>query len=601
MLLKEFEAGAGMLAPEQIQTLRALAAELNPVQAAWISGYLAAVANQGAVPAAAAVAPAAQSAAPLTILYGSQTGNSRSVATALADQARAQGVEVTLVSMAQYKPRQLKSERQLLLVVSTHGEGDPPDDAIAFHKFLFSARAPKLSELKYSVLALGDSSYDHFCQTGKEFDLRLAELGAQRLAERVDCDVDFEDSAEQWQGEVLSQLDTGTAQGPAAAQGLSAAIVPFASTSSYSRANPFPAPLLLSQKITGRGSVKDTRHVELSLEDSGLRYQPGDALGVWMDNDPALVSQLLEATELDGETPVTVKAGEVSLRQALTDTFELTLLHPALVKGWAELAGDEALNTTVADDEALKALIKSHQLIDLARRYPASPSAEQLVGLLRKLTPRLYSIASSQAEVEEEVHLTVALVADQRDGEDRLGTVSGAFARRLEAGAEVRVYVEPNDNFRLPESDDTPVIMIGPGTGVAPFRAFMQEREARGAEGDNWLLFGNPTFTEDFLYQVEWQGYVDSGLLARIDLAFSRDQAHKIYVQDRVREQGAELFAWLERGAHLYLCGDAERMAKDVEAALVEVIAEQGNRSVEDAEHYLAQLREAKRYQKDVY
>ncbi|MBY6017905.1 assimilatory sulfite reductase (NADPH) flavoprotein subunit [Halomonas denitrificans] len=598
MLLKEFDAGAGMLAPEQIQTLRALAAELNPVQAAWISGYLAAVANQGANLGSAEPAPlaAAQSAAPLTILYGSQTGNSRSVATALADRARASGVAVTLVSMADYKPRQLKSEQQVLLVVSTHGEGDPPDDAIAFHKFLFSARAPKLPELHYSVLALGDSSYDHFCQTGKEFDLRLAELGANRLAERVDCDVDFEDAAEQWQSEVISKLET-----PTDSAAPTAAVVPIGGTSSYSRSQPFSATLLASQKITGRGSVKDTRHIELGLEDSGLSYQPGDALGVWMDNDPELVAQLLAATGLSGDEPVVLKESSLPLRQALTEQLELTLLHPALVKGWAELAGHAELDAVVADNDALKAFVPQHQLLDLARRYPAKPSAEQLVSLLRKLTPRLYSIASSQAEVEEEVHLTVALVSDQRDGEERLGTVSGALARRLEAGAEVRVYVEPNNNFRLPADDTTPVIMIGPGTGVAPFRAFMQERDARGAEGDNWLFFGNPTFTDDFLYQVEWQGYVKSGLLTRIDLAFSRDQQHKIYVQDRIREQGAELYAWLQRGAHLYLCGDAQRMAKDVEAALLAVIAEQGQLSDDAAADYLEQLRAAKRYQKDVY
>lgn len=599
MLLKEFEAGAGMLAPEQIQTLRALASELNPVQAAWISGYLAAVANQGAALGSALPSPAAggQSAVPLTILYGSQTGNSRSVATALADKARAEGVEVTLLSMADYKPRQLKSERQLLLVVSTHGEGDPPDDAIAFHKFLFSSRAPKLPELHFSVLALGDASYEHFCQTGKEFDQRLAELGATRLADRVDCDVDFEDHAEQWQTAVLANIErTDPALAPAGA-----AVVPFTGASSYSRSQPFTATLLASQKITGRGSVKDTRHVEISLEGSGLTYQPGDALGIWMHNDPALVAQILSATSLSGEETVSLKAGEVPLRQALIEAFELTLLHPALVTGWAELSADPALQAVVADAAALSAFIPQHQLVDLVTRYPATPSAEQLVALLRKLTPRLYSIASSQSEVEEEVHLTVALVADERDGQRRLGTVSGALAQRLAAGDEVKVYVEPNHHFRLPASDSTPVIMIGPGTGIAPFRAFMQERDARGADGDNWLFFGNPTFTEDFLYQVEWQDYVKRGLLNRIDLAFSRDQADKIYVQDRIREQGAELFAWLERGAHLYLCGDAGRMAKDVEAALIAVIAEHGERSEAAAQTYLTQLREAKRYQKDVY
>ncbi|WP_417345353.1 assimilatory sulfite reductase (NADPH) flavoprotein subunit [Ferrimonas sp.] len=592
MQLSELHAGAGVLEPAKLSQLQQLTSDLSPLQLAWVSGYLAASANlAGGQPQP--VAPAASS---LTILYGSQTGNSRSVAQQLADAAKGQGREVALVSMSEYKPKRLKEEQQLLVVVSTHGEGEPPDDAIALHKFLFSNRAPKLDGVHFGVLALGDSSYEHFCQTGKEFDDRLAELGGSRLLERADCDVDFEDSAEAWIAQALVKLAdlapaTASVAAPAQATGVS----------SYSRSNPFKATLLASQKITGRDSIKDTRHVELSLEESGIRYQPGDALGVWMDNDPALVAEILAAVGLSGEESVQVKEVSVPLSQALTETFELTLLHPALVKGWAELAGSAELAQIADDGDALKQFIHQHQLLDLARRYPAKPDAEPLVGLLRKLTPRLYSIASSQAEVEEEVHLTVALVEAERDGEPRLGTVSGAFARRLQEGDEVKVYVEPNQNFRLPESGDTPVIMIGPGTGIAPFRGFMQEREAQGAEGDNWLFFGNPTFTEDFLYQVEWQGYVKSGLLSRISLAFSRDQEHKIYVQDRVREAGAELYQWLERGAHLYLCGDAERMAVDVETALIEVVTEHGGKSREQAEQYLEALRASKRYQKDVY
>ncbi|SHH93215.1 assimilatory sulfite reductase (NADPH) flavoprotein subunit [Ferrimonas marina] len=590
MLLKALEAGAGLLAPEQIKTLRALSAELSPIQAAWVSGYLAAVANQGqALP----VAESQPSAEPLTILYGSQTGTARGIAKQLAKDAEAQGFVVNLVSMSDYKPKQLKSERQLLVLVSTHGEGDPPDDAAALHKFLHSNRAPKLPDLKFSVLALGDSSYDQFCQTGKEFDLRLAELGATRLVDRIDCDVDFESAASQWRQSVLEKADKGTGSGQVVP--LNPSLV--SAESEYDRNAPFAAPLLLSQKITGRNSIKDVRHVELDLADSGLRYQPGDALGVWMDNDPELVTQLLALTGLDGDTPV----AEETLREALIRRYELTLLHPALVQAWAEWSGSDELTKLARDGETLRPLIQSHQLIDLASRYPAQPDAEQLLSVLRKLTPRLYSIASSQAEVEEEVHLTVGLVSDQRDGEERLGMVSGAFARRLSEGDSVRVYVESNNNFRLPDNDDTPIIMVGPGTGIAPFRAFLQERDARGASGDNWLLFGNPTFTEDFLYQVEWQGYAKSGLLSRIDLAFSRDQAEKIYVQDRLQEQGAEVYAWLERGAHFYVCGDMHRMAKDVEATLLTILIEHGQMTEQQANEYLERLRDTKRYQKDVY
>ncbi|QIZ78737.1 assimilatory sulfite reductase (NADPH) flavoprotein subunit [Ferrimonas lipolytica] len=592
MLLKELEAGAGMLAPEQIQTLRALTAELSPIQAAWLSGYLAAVANQGQDSTAApALATASATQTTLTILYGSQTGNGRKVAEQLAELGRAEGRVINLQSMNDYKPKQLAKEQQLLLVVSTHGEGDPPDDAIGFHKFLLGKRAPKLDGVNYSVLALGDSSYEQFCQTGRELDERLTELGATRVAERVDCDVDFQDAASLWQQAVLAALPQPSSNDGVAA---TAEIVPIGANNvaTFNRDNPYAAELIVSQKITGRQSSKDIRHVEIDLADSDISYHPGDALGIWLDNDPQLVEQILEQLQLTADD---------SLRQQLLTEFELTLLHPGLVKGWAELSVCDELTALIADSKALRQFVTNNQLIDVVTRFPAQVTAAQLTKLLRKLTPRLYSIASAQSEVENEVHLTVAEVAAEHDGQTRLGAISGALARRLESGDELRVYIEPNNHFRLPENDATPVIMIGPGTGIAPFRSFMQERDSRNASGDNWLFFGNPTFTDDFLYQVEWQNYVKSGLLTRIDLAFSRDQAHKIYVQDRLREQAKELYVWLERGAHLYVCGDATRMAKDVETALLAIIEEQGQLDSEQASDYLEQLRQSKRYQKDVY
>ncbi|WP_028117824.1 assimilatory sulfite reductase (NADPH) flavoprotein subunit [Ferrimonas senticii] len=599
MLLNELQAGAGMLAPEQVTKLRALAAELTPVQAAWISGYLAALANQGAsqVAAVAGENPAAvsDSSAALTILYGSQTGNGRSVAEQAGKAASEQGWAVTLKSMSDYKPKLLAQEQRLLLVVSTHGEGDPPDDALGFHKFVMGKRAPQLDGLQFSVLALGDSSYQQFCQTGKELDARLAELGASRIAERVDCDVDFADSANTWQQAIWQALPKPQS---AAASAGTAQVLPFAQaeTANFTKQSPYQAELIVSQKITGRNSSKDIRHVEIDLGDSEIRYQPGDALGIWLDNPSALVDEILLLLDL---------AGDSTIKQQLQSEYELTLLSPAVVKGWAALTGSEPLNNIINDGTQLRRFITSHQLVDLIKRYPlpsgTKVTADELTAMLRPLTPRLYSIASSQAEVGDEVHLTVAKVAEQRDGIERLGAVSGALATRLGEGDKLRVFVESNDRFRLPADATTPIIMIGPGTGIAPYRAFMQQRAADGIRGNSWLIFGNPHFTEDFLYQVEWQQYLASGELEKLTLAFSRDQPDKIYVQDRLREQASELWQWLERGAVLYLCGDASTMAPAVEQALKDIAAEQGQLDSEQAAEWLFELQQQKRFFKDVY
>ncbi|MDK1229589.1 NADPH-dependent assimilatory sulfite reductase flavoprotein subunit, partial [Cronobacter turicensis] len=369
----------------------------------------------------------------------------------------------------------------------------------------------------------------------------------------------------------------------------------------YTKEAPLTATLSVNQKITGRHSQKDVRHIEIDLGDAGLRYQPGDALGVWYQNDPALVQELLELLWLKGDEPVTVGEKTLPLGEALQWHFELTVNTAAIVENYATLTRSETLLPLVGDKAKLQHYAATTPIVDMARFAPAQLDAEQLIGLLRPLTPRLYSIASSQAEAENEVHITVGVVRFDIEGRPRAGGASSYLADRLEEDGEVRVFIEHNDNFRLPVTPETPVIMIGPGTGIAPFRAFMQQREADGATGKNWLFFGNPHFTEDFLYQVEWQRYVKEGLLTRIDLAWSRDQDHKIYVQDKIREQGAELWRWIQEGAHLYVCGDANRMAKDVEQALLEVIAAYGGMDAEAADEYLSELRVERRYQRDVY
>ncbi|WP_350998036.1 assimilatory sulfite reductase (NADPH) flavoprotein subunit [Shewanella sp. TB7-MNA-CIBAN-0143] len=596
MLLKELSALASPLSQGQVDKLKQLTSELSSVQLAWVSGYLAASANQGQ---SGVETTAETSAAPtVTILYGSQTGNGRGVAKELAAKAQAQGYAVNLASMGEYNVRQLKQETILLLLVSTHGEGEAPDDAIELHKFLASKRAPKLDKLHYSVLALGDSSYEFFCQTGKDFDARLSALGATSLLPLVECDVDYEDISQQWQDSVVEAVKPYIQASSASVVSIGTASV--AGESEYTKQNPYTAEVLVSQKITGRGSDRDVRHVEIDLGESGLTYQVGDALGVWFSNNEVLVDEVIAALGLAADDNVTVSKQSLSLKAALTDKKELTQLYPGLVKTWAELSGSAELAAICEDKEQTRQFILKHQLADLVAAYPAKVSAVQLVDMLRPLTPRLYSIASSQAEVEAEVHLTVALVEDERQGQARFGGASH-FLASAEEGQQVNVYVESNNHFRLPENPNTPVIMVGPGTGVAPFRAFMQQRVVDGVSGDSWLFFGNPYFEQDFLYQVEWQQYLKNGDLSRLDVAFSRDQAHKVYVQHRIAEQAEALWQWLQNGAHVYICGDAERMAKDVHQALVNIAVEQGGLSADDAEAYFETLRSEKRYQKDVY
>ncbi|MEZ6924734.1 MULTISPECIES: assimilatory sulfite reductase (NADPH) flavoprotein subunit [unclassified Aeromonas] len=596
MQLKDSLTNLTPLSDEQQRQLSQALSTLNTQQLAWVSGYLYGLSQAGSQPAvtgAAATAPSGN----LTILYGSQTGNAKGVASAIKAQAEARGLPVTLTSMADYKPKQLKKETHLLVVVSTYGEGEPPESAVDLFEQLKKGKVGKLEGLKFAVLGLGDSSYEFFCQTGKDFDSLLTKAGADRVHELASLDVDYQDAAKAWGEQALNAIAATLSAGPANSN-VASAVQQAVGHSQYSKENPFPARLSVNQKITGRDSTKDIRHIEISLEESGIRYQPGDALGIWFDNDPALVNEVLTLASLSGDEAT----ARGSLREVLSRELELTRLHGGFITGLADISGNAALKDLAGDKAQVNALVASAQVVDVLKRFPTALTAEQLLGLLRPLTPRLYSIASSQSEVEEEVHLTVGVVRyPQEDGTVRSGAASSYLADRLAEDAEVRVFVEHNDNFRLPPNPDTPVIMVGPGTGIAPFRAFLQEREAQGAEGNNWLFFGNPHFTQDFLYQVEWQRYVKSGLLSKISLAFSRDQAEKVYVQHRLREAGQELYQWLEAGAHFYVCGDANQMAKDVQEALLDVIAEHGHKSREEAEEYLSELRRAKRYQRDVY
>ena len=579
---------------------------LNRDQLTWVSGYAAgmAAAQGGSIAPALQSAPAvgAGDAPTLTILYGSQTGNAKGLAAQCQAKAEEAGFNSKLVSMADYKPRNLKSETHVAVFVSTHGEGDAPDDAIELHEFLAGKKAPKLANTKYAVVGLGDSSYEFFCQTGKDFDERLGKLGGKAIIERLDCDVDYEAEAQAWLAKLIESLKEDFSAAPqTAVAAQTGAAVQGVAAQTYTKKAPFKATLIESQKITGRDSIKDIRHIEISLEDSGITYQSGDALGVWFKNAPSLVSELISILSLNGDAEVTVGDATMSLTDALTSKLELTLSYPNFIKSYQAATGSETLATLMEDKAQLRTYMAERQIIDIVRDHPGKISEQQLVEALRPLTPRLYSIASSQAEVEEEVHLTVAHVDYEAFGHRHQGGASGFLCEYLEENGEVDVFVENNDNFRLPAAPNTPVIMVGPGTGIAPFRSFMQERDVHGAEGKNWLFFGNPHFTQDFLYQVEWQGYVKEGLLDKITLAFSRDQEEKVYVQHRLLEHGKEVYEWLEQGAHFYVCGDAMHMAKDVENALITIVQEHGGKSEADAKAYIVELRKAKRYQKDVY
>ncbi|MEK3780137.1 assimilatory sulfite reductase (NADPH) flavoprotein subunit [Paenibacillus sp. FSL R5-0810] len=600
---------------EQVDLLNRLLPTLTEAQRTWLSGYITALQSTAAalaIPAAATQATVSVSAAPaaaapkeITVLFGSQTGNCHGLAKKLTKKLEETGMKVTLSSMSDFKPNTLKKLQHLLILVSTHGEGEPPDNAIPFYEFLHSKRAPQLDGLQYSVLALGDTSYEFFCQTGKDFDKRLEELGGQRLAPRVDCDVDFDEPASEWMTQVLRSLNQSG--GLSAASGEAAAVALSESTESeYSRSNPFQAEVLENLNLNGRGSERETRHIEISLEGSNLQYEPGDSLGIYPENHPLLVDELITAMGWNADEEVVInKNGEVrKLRDALLRHYEITVLTKPLIEQVAKLTGHEGLKGLLepGHEQELRNYIQERDLLDLVQDYGLREvPARDLVGVLRKIPARLYSIASSPKAYPDEVHITVRTVRYESHGRNRYGVCSVQLAERLEAGDSLPVYIQHNPNFKLPANPDTPIIMIGPGTGVAPFRAFLGEREEIGASGKSWLFYGDQHFATDFLYQIEWQRWLKEGVLTRMDVAFSRDTEQKVYVQHRMLENSKELYQWLQEGACVYVCGDEKKMAHDVHAALGTILEQEGGLSPEEASEYLTLMQQQKRYQRDVY
>ncbi|MCL4097970.1 assimilatory sulfite reductase (NADPH) flavoprotein subunit [Bacillus altitudinis] len=591
---------------EQAELLNQLLPTLTDQQKIWLTGYLSAQAalagSEAVTPAPSAAASAQPVSKDVTVLYGSQTGNSEGLAKKTAQHLEEKGFQVTLSSMSDFKPNNLKKINNLLVIVSTHGEGDPPDNALSFHEYIHGRRAPKLDHLSFSVLSLGDSSYEFFCQTGKEFDERFEELGGTRLFDRVDCDLDYDEPFSEWLQGVASSLSEGEAVSlPQESAGANNQAV-----SEYSRTNPFYAEVLENINLNGRGSNKETRHLELSLEGSGLVYEPGDSLGIYPTNDPALVDELIQTCGWNAEESVTVhKNGDtLPLKEALTSHFEITVLTKPLLQKIAALTKSESLHALLEEgnEEKLKEYIAGRDLVDAARDFgPFEGTAADFTSILRKIPARLYSIASSLKANDEEVHLTIGAVRYDAHGRERQGVCSILCAERLQPGDTLPVYIQHNQNFKLPQDPDAPIIMVGPGTGIAPFRSFMQEREEMGANGKSWLFFGDQHFVTDFLYQTEWQKWLKDGVLTKMDVAFSRDTEEKVYVQHQMKKQSKELFEWLEQGAYVYICGDEKHMAHDVHNTLLSIIQEEGAMSKEKAESYLANLQQQKRYQRDVY
>ncbi|MEC5273387.1 assimilatory sulfite reductase (NADPH) flavoprotein subunit [Caldifermentibacillus hisashii] len=600
---------------EQREYLNRLIPTLTEAQKIWLCGFLSypfIAGYEQSVQVDQTAAPETEQSIQtreVTVLFGSETGNGQSLASTLVEKLKTKQLPVQSFSMDDFKPQNLKKVQDLLIITSTHGEGEPPENARSFYEFLHSKRAPKIENVRFSVLALGDESYEFFCQTGKDFDKRLEELGGERLYPRVDCDVDFEDPAEQWINGVVAVLhETSNANASAISVSEKQAAVTLLEEkqSVYSKKNPYPAEVLENINLNGRGSNKETRHLVLSLEDSGLTFAPGDSLAILPENDPELVDSLINELGWNPEESVQInEEGDIySLRKALLSKFEITRLTKSFIQAAAELFHHEELKKLAApgNEEKVKAYLDGRDLLDFVRDFPpVQLKPVDFIQILRKLPARQYSIASSLKANPDEVHLTISTVRFQAHGRNRKGVCSSQIAERNQPGDMLPIYVDQNPNFKLPSNPDTPIIMIGPGTGVAPFRAFLQEREAEGITGKSWLFFGDQHFSSDFLYQVEWQKWLKNGVLTKMDVAFSRDQAEKVYVQHRMLEKRKEFYQWLEEGAVVYVCGDEKHMARDVHQTILTILEKEGGLTSEQAAVYLDQMRKQKRYQRDVY
>lgn len=576
-------------------------APFNGDQKYWLAGFLAGLHSRLLVledkqqPAAGTSAAATTQ---LHILYGSQTGNAEALAQTAAKSARAKGLVPVVQALGDVDLDVFATMRHVLIVTSTYGEGEMPDNAQLFWDAISASTAPRLEQMHFAVLAIGDTGYDGFCQAGKFIDMRLEQLGAKRVVDRIDCDIDFEEPSSEWLNSSMPQFAASAgSSGTVLESAPEAPVIP-----GSNKSNPYAAALITNKRLSGEQSAKDIRHFEFDLSDSGLKYEAGDALGVIPVNEPSLVSLLLTQLNADYETPV--PGFDRSLGDLLTYQFEISEPSRKLIEWVGQNTTNQELRHVLQHDDkdALGVWLWGKDTLDLLQlELTRTLAVPEFVALLRPLQHRAYSISSSSKAHPDQVHLTVASVRYHSGGRNRGGVCSTYLAERVRRGEKPAIFISPNKSFRVPANNSAPLIMLGPGTGIAPFRAFLQERQATGAQGKNWLFFGDQHQEHDFIYQDELLAWRDNGLLTRLDLAFSRDQEKKIYVQSRMLEQGAELYAWLQEGAYFYVCGDASRMAKDVDNALYEVVRQFGGLSTERAADYVDQLKKEKRYLRDVY
>ncbi len=588
---------------EQLENIKNLINPLNEIQLAWISGYLAGR-SQLPLPQqngkAAEVPAADQVNRKLTILYGSRTGNGKGLAKMTEKMAADIGLPVEVKSMEDYQPKELINEKYLLIIVSTHGDGVPPFQAKAVYDHLHGKRAQRLEETQYAVLALGDSSYFHFCKTGKDFDSKLEALGAKRIREILCCDVDYKQSDEVWIQETLADFKRLTGSGSAETT-VKPVGVETEKSVLFTKQNPYAAQVFEKINLHGRGSERTTLHIELQADVAGLSYEPGDSAGIIPVNAKGLITELLQVTALNPDQTIEINRNKRKLGEALYRDLELSKITPDVIKRYLEQFPDNKLEAVYKDQQALQTYIYGRDIVDLLTDYPVKLTATQLVSILKPLQPRYYSIASSPNAYPGEIHLTVALVDYEQGGRNKRGTCTGFLSDVLEEDEHVPVFIESNPNFRLPAYPETPIIMIGAGTGVAPYRAFVQERALNPDSGKSWLFFGNRHFETEFLYQTEWQQHLKSGALTRMDVAFSRDGEKPVYVQHRLLEQAGDIYQWIEEGAHLYICGDMKKMAVDVQNALSTILRQEGGYNADEAQEYLNSMQQEKRLQLDVY